>query len=133
MIKKYFRVTVFSLATMLGMLAMPLADQALASQKINCGNSSCADSGASRTKGSGQSNNLAGSGGILRTVTNVLLFLAGSIAVIMIVVGGIKYVVSNGDSNAVQSAKNTIMYSVVGLIITIVAYALVQFVLQAFN
>ena len=118
---------------MLGVVATPLVHDAAASQRINCGAGGCADSGANRSRGSGQATNLAGNGGVFRTVTNVLLFLAGAIAVIMIVVGGIKYVISNGDSNAVQSAKNTIMYSVIGLVIAIIAYALIEFVIDSFN
>ena len=58
----------------------------------------------------------------------MILFIIGAVAVIMIVVGGVRYTVSNGDSNAVQGAKNTIMYAIVGLVVAIVAYALVNFV-----
>ena len=46
----------------------------------------------------------------------------------MIVIGGVRYTVSNGDSNAVTGAKNTIMYAIVGLVVAIIAYALVNFV-----
>lgn len=70
-----------------------------------------------------------GNTGIFRTIVNVVLFLIGAISVIMLVIGGIKYTVSNGDSNAVTSAKNTIMYAIVGLIIAILAFAVVNFVI----
>lgn len=66
--------------------------------------------------------------GIFQTVVNVILFIIGAVAVIMIVVGGVRYTVSNGDSNAVTGAKNTIMYAIVGLVVAIIAYALVNFV-----
>ena len=66
--------------------------------------------------------------GIFQTIVNVILFIVGAVAVIMIVVGGVRYTVSNGDSNAVQGAKNTIMYAIVGLVVAIIAYALVNFV-----
>ena len=66
--------------------------------------------------------------GIFQTIVNVILFIIGAVAVIMIVVGGVRYTVSNGDSNAVQGAKNTIMYAIVGLVVAIIAYALVNFV-----
>lgn len=68
----------------------------------------------------------------IETISNILLFLLGAIAVIMIIIGGIKYATSNGDSSAITSAKNTIMYSVIGLIVAIMAYAIVNFVLDAF-
>ena len=70
--------------------------------------------------------------GVIKTVVQVLLFIIGAVAVIMIVIGGLKYVTSNGDSAAVTSAKNTILYSIVGLIVAMVAYAIVGFVIQQF-
>jgi len=66
------------------------------------------------------------------TIIDVLLFVLGVAAVIMIIVGGLKYTTSNGDSAAVTSAKNTILYSIVGLIVAILAYAIVKFVLGQF-
>jgi hypothetical protein len=70
--------------------------------------------------------------GIISTVTNVLLFIIGAISVIMIVIGGIKYTTSNGDSSAVTSAKNTILYAVVGLVLALLAYAVINFVVGQF-
>ncbi len=71
-------------------------------------------------------------GNVIVQVTNVLLFLIGAISVIMIIIGGIKYVLSNGDSNAVKSAKDTILYAVIGLVVALLAYAIVNFVLDSF-
>ena len=50
--------------------------------------------------------------------------------VIVIIVGGIRYTTSNGDAAGVKSAKNTILYAVVGLIVIIMASAITQFVIQ---
>lgn len=85
-------------------------------------------SGADCAKGDGQSANLFTEGGIFQTVTNILLFLIGAISVIMLIIGGIRYVVSGGDQSAVTSAKNTILYAIVGIIVAFLAYAAVQFV-----
>ncbi len=74
-----------------------------------------------------------GEGSIFKTVINVLLFLIGAISVIMIIYGGIRYVTSGGDQGAVTSAKNTILYAVVGLVVAILAYAIVNFVVGAFG
>lgn len=74
-----------------------------------------------------------GQGGIFRTITNVLLFLIGAISVIMLIVGGIRYVVSGGDSSAVAAAKNTILYAIVGVVVAILAYAVVNFVIGSFS
>ena len=68
----------------------------------------------------------------IQNIVNVLLFVLGIIAVIMIIVGGIRYTTSNGDQNQLTSAKNTILYAVVGLVIALLAYAIVNFVVGAF-
>jgi hypothetical protein len=73
-----------------------------------------------------------GQGGIFRTITNVMLFIIGAISVIMLIIGGLRYVVSGGDSTAVQNAKNTILYAIVGIIVAILAYAVVNFVIGSF-
>jgi len=68
---------------------------------------------------------------IFTTVVNVLLFVIGAISVIMLIYGGIRYTTSAGDSGAVTSAKNTIMYAIIGLIIAFLAFAVVNWVLGA--
>lgn len=73
-----------------------------------------------------------GNGGIFKLAVNVMLFLIGAISVIMLIVGGIRYTISQGDQAAVTSAKNTILYSIVGIIIALLAYAIVNFVIGAF-
>jgi len=80
------------------------------------------------TKGEGQSSKLFGTGGIVTTIINVLLFIVGILCVIMIIFGGIRYTTSTGDKTRVDAAKNTIIYAVVGLVVAIVAYALVNWV-----
>ena len=69
-------------------------------------------------------------GGVLKNVINVMLYLAGSIAVIMIVVGGIRYITSDGDPGAASKAKNTIIYALVGIVVASMSYALVNFVID---
>ena len=71
-------------------------------------------------------------GVIIKNIVNILLFVIGAVSVIMIVIGGLKYVISNGDSSQVKSAKDTIFYAVIGLIIAILAYAIVNWVIAAF-
>jgi hypothetical protein len=68
----------------------------------------------------------------IKQVINVIMFILGRIAVIMIIIGGIRYVVSGGDSGAVTSAKNTIFYAVIGLVVALLAYAIVNFVVSSF-
>ncbi|MDB5177185.1 MAG: rane protein of unknown function [Candidatus Saccharibacteria bacterium] len=70
---------------------------------------------------------------LIKTIVNVLLFILGAVAVIMIIFGGIKYTTSNGDSSQITSAKNTILYAVVGLVVAILAYAIVNFVVSSLS
>ncbi len=74
-----------------------------------------------------------GSGGVGETIKKVINFmsvLVAAIAVIMVIWGGFKYVTSGGDSNNVSSAKSTIIYALVGLVIVALAQFIVQFVLK---
>ncbi|HSX41092.1 MAG TPA: hypothetical protein VLF21_00435 [Candidatus Saccharimonadales bacterium] len=71
---------------------------------------------------------LFGTGGIFKTISNVLIFLVGAISVIMLILGGLRYVTSTGDAGRVKQAKDTILYSIVGLVVAILAYAIVNFV-----
>lgn len=66
---------------------------------------------------------------VIRSIIQVLLIIAGIIAVIMIIIGGIRYTTSNGDQADVKAAKDTILYSVVGLVVTIAAYSIVTWVI----
>ena len=67
-----------------------------------------------------------------KKIVNTLLYVLGAVAVLMIILGGITYVTSAGDAAHVTKAKNTILYSVVGLVVAILAYAIVNFVLGIF-
>ena len=90
-------------------------------------------SGADCARGNDQADNLFGAGGIFQTITNILLFLIGAIAVIMLIIGGVRYVISGGDQAQVTSAKNTILYAIVGIVVAFLAYAAVNFVLTSLN
>jgi hypothetical protein len=69
---------------------------------------------------------------IIKSIVNVLLFVIGAAAVIMIIIGGMRYVLSGGDAAGTKGAKDTIIYAIIGLIVAFLAYALVNFVLTSF-
>lgn len=71
--------------------------------------------------------------GVITTVVNTLLFFVGIVSVVVIIIGGIMYTSSAGDSASVTKAKNTILYAVVGLVVAFMAYAIVNWVLVMFN
>lgn len=66
----------------------------------------------------------------LKNATNTVLFIAGALAVIMIIYGAIRFMTAHGNEKQVESARLIVTYSVIGLIIAILAYALVNFVLS---
>ena len=63
-------------------------------------------------------------------IVNILSMIVGIVAVVMIIIGGFKYVTSGGDSGSITSAKHTIIYAIVGLIIVALAQVIVRFVLS---
>lgn len=70
---------------------------------------------------------------LIQTIINTLLFAIGSVSVIMIIVGGIRYVISDGDSSRIKSAKDTILYAVIGLVVALLAFVIVGFVVDRFK
>ena len=74
---------------------------------------------------------LFGPGCAFTTIVNTALFLIGSIAVLMLIYGGIRYTISGGNEKSVTAAKNTILYAVVGIVIAVLAFAIVNFVITA--
>lgn len=71
--------------------------------------------------------------GLITKIINIFSVIVGVIAVIMIIIGGLKYITSGGDSGNVSSAKNTIIYALVGLVIVALAQFIVRFVLTNTN
>jgi hypothetical protein len=122
---KKWKQIVLSLAVMAGVGVFAIPSQSVAAINVfqqcssNAGSAVC-----------GAKNDSASS--MITTVINTLLYVLGMIAVLMIVIGGIRYTTSNGDSSAVKGAKDTILYAIVGLIIAMLAYAIVNFVVKAF-
>jgi Type IV secretion system pilin len=65
---------------------------------------------------------------IFQSVANVLIFIVGAVAVIMLIIGGLRYVLSSGNSSSVEGAKNTILYAIIGIVVAALAFAAVTFV-----
>lgn len=68
---------------------------------------------------------------VLGRIINIFSIVVGSVSVIMIIIGGFRYIISGGDSSGVSGAKNTILYAVVGLVIVLFAQVLVRFVITS--
>jgi len=70
---------------------------------------------------------------LITNVVNTLLYIIGIAAVIMLIVGGMQYVMSQGNESSVKNAKNTILYAIIGVVIAVIAYAVVNFVIGRFK
>ena len=71
--------------------------------------------------------------GIIKSIVEVLLTAVGAISIIMIVIGGIMFALSSGDAQKAAKARNTVLYAVVGLAVSLFASAIVNFVFNRFN
>lgn len=67
---------------------------------------------------------------IIKNAINVFSVIIGLIAVVMVMVSGLKYMTSQGDANAVASAKNTLIYAIIGIVIAVLAQVIVKYVLN---
>lgn len=69
----------------------------------------------------------------VQNVVNLLLFILGLAAVLAIILGGFRYVTSNGDAGQVKTARDIILYACVGLVVALLAFAIVNFVITSFT
>jgi hypothetical protein len=130
--KRIQKITQLVFGTFLFVAAVSfVGDVSVSAASCNPGNLSIS-SGADCARGNEQPADLfGGNNSIFGRVTNILLFLVGAISVIMLIIGGIRYVISGGDQAQVTAAKNTILYAIVGIVVAFLAYAAVNFVTQA--
>jgi hypothetical protein len=89
--------------------------------------------GAACAQAAGTSSNLFAPGGAFQTISDTLIFIIGAVAVIFLIIGGLRYVVSNGDPKNVSAAKDTILYAIIGIVVAIVSFAVVSFVINALS
>ncbi len=131
MIKRLIFLATAVLSALVINLGAPLALAQVSQQQIN--NELCSGSNGDLTGNGTRCNNNTATDSInkvVHTVVNLLSAIVGIIAVIMIIVGGLRYVTSGGNDTSVTSAKNTILYAIIGLIIVAMAQILVHFTLQ---
>lgn len=124
MIMSKLKITVVSFAVMLGLGSLLVASPAFAAVDVwgEC-NGVTTPSAVCASKGNEV-------GTMIRSVVSVMLVILGAIAVIMIIIGGILYTLSAGDPGKTKKAKDTILYSVIGLVVALLAYGIVEFVVK---
>ncbi len=114
-----------------GMLFVaPLAIANAASVNIIPGNACQGEAASSSVCQANNTDPITGTGGLLFKVTNIIAWFGGIIAVIMIVYAGFVYVTSGGEQGKIKSAKDIILYAVIGLVIIVVARTIVVFVIN---
>jgi len=120
-------ISVLGVLMLAGAVAAVVPDTAHAAVNVfqNCGSN--ADTAVCKATG----DKLFGPNSIWTNIINTLIFITGSISVLMIVIGGLRYTISGGDQGAISSAKNTILYAVIGLVVSLMGYAIVNFVLSS--
>jgi hypothetical protein len=116
--------------TMSGLLFLPMMIPAVAHADSNSTGSLCTGAGLN-VQGSSTCPDTSGSiNNIIKWVLDIFSVIVGIAAVVMIVVGGLKYTISGGDSTRVSGAKDTILFAIVGLVVVALAQIIVHFVLQ---
>jgi len=73
--------------------------------------------------------NVSNPGGVVGAIISFVLFLAVFIAFIFLVIGGLRWITSGGDKSAVESARNTIIAAIIGLVVAFLAYLIITLIL----
>ncbi len=71
-------------------------------------------------------NQTGGFQGLVIQITNIIVGIVGSVAVLALIYGGLRYVISAGNEDDIEKAKNIIMYAIIGIVVIIIAYVIVQ-------
>lgn len=87
--------------------------------------------GATELGGSCSGKTITAPGGLVTTIVNIITYVAGVIVIFMIIFAGFRYITSTGDANKVNSAKNTLLYAIVGIIIIVMAQVIVHYIINA--
>ena len=137
-LKKFLTVLATALCLLIGFFTPVALAQSSVQQSINGG--LCAGSNLELPSGGNDCQKAGGTGDatqslnkLVHTIINLFSAIVGIVAVIMIIVGGFRYITSGGSDTSVTSAKNTILYAVIGLIIVALSQILVRFTLNKIN
>ena len=91
-----------------------------------------AQGGVNAARGDGVPTNLTnGEDSLVSKIINIMLYAIGVVSVVMLIIGGFRYVISGGQKESVTAAKNTILYAIIGLLVALFAYPIIKFVLDA--
>lgn len=109
-----------------------LAEDVFQNRNVDC-SGRASQSAICQSKVDADTNPIAGSNGVLARITDIVTIIAGMAALILVIVGGIRFVTSGGDPGNVKSARNTVLYALIGLAVILVSRALILFVIGRFG
>lgn len=137
--KKLVLSVIAAVLTVIGLGGVATISPAYAESVVRCPDGSISTDGTISSSGCSGSEGLSALNqnsannndlmGTINTAINVILGVIGFLAVAMIIVGGISFTTSQGDANKTTKARNTILYGVIGLIVALLAFAIVNFIL----
>ncbi len=95
----------------------------------------CSDGGAGASavcqgRSGGSTNPLTGSNGLLRGIAGIIALVTGVIAVVIVIIGGLRFVLAGGDPGKVKSARDTIVFAIVGLVVIVLADSIISLVIS---
>lgn len=98
----------------------------LATTASDIGNKACYIAGSGAI---GCGKGLFEKGGFVTNAINTAIFIIGALSVIMIIIGGLRYVLSGGDATGLKNAKDTILYALIGLVVALLSFGMVSFII----
>jgi hypothetical protein len=111
-------------AAVVGVLGVSVAPAFAA---LGCTGANCAINGSTNAGNVGDGTTLEDT---IKLIINLVIYAIGFVAVAMVILGGVQYSTSSGDATKVKKAKDTILYGIIGLVVAILAFAIVNFVLD---
>lgn len=123
------KILLVALISFLALIALPTATTLAASPiKGDYCTGDAANSAFCKDSGN-TTNTISGNNGVIQKVIDVMAVIAGIVAVVMIMFSGYKFMTANGDANAVATARRNLIYALVGIVIIVLAEAIVRFVI----
>lgn len=99
-------------------------------EECNDSSSSVYNSSVCIAERNGDTDPIAGKDGVIISAVRILSWVIGVASVIVVLYGGMKYITSQGDPNAIKSAKDTILYAIIGIVVAVFSQAIIIFVVQ---
>jgi hypothetical protein len=120
------KATILSLITFVALIIFPISIFAATDPTLEvCQNLNPIPAGCAKTQ-----ETVSGKDGVILKAADIIAVLTGIAAVIMIILGGLRYIFSSGDSNKVNTAKNQIIFAVIGIVVVLVSRSIVVFIIN---